>query len=383
MKINISKKYILIVTLVLLFVFFLLMYQNKVTEWIKQKIEEVKMASTEDTTINYEIISEENGSLQTLIIIENSNGIDKIITQDMTLNCNGKTKVAMDRELQKNECVQLRVQLVNGETSELFTLMKASDFNVIKEDETTTTLEIEYADNENLINYYSLDQGETWQIYTEPLNIPTINNYVILARTEAKEGKIIQITESSYPYIVADSLLSATKNSISNPGYYRIAVKDEEYYVHAYVEDTDLTISETTTYGDENDIATENEYAKHMVILKVNGNLTIEQEATLTAYSSPYGGPKGMLVYTSNTLTNNGTISMTAKGAKAEGENVYLWTSSDGSYEYVPAVGATGGERKTASRSHYYSGNDGNPGEGRQTRWTVDLEVFKLEIVVY
>ena len=31
-----------------------------------------------------------------------------------------------------------------------------------------------------------------------------------------------------------------------------------------------------------------------------------------------FGGPKGMIVYCTGTLINNGTISMTARGAKAE-----------------------------------------------------------------
>ena len=38
-----------------------------------------------------------------------------------------------------------------------------------------------------------------------------------------------------------------------------------------------------------------------------------------------YGGPKGMFIYCTGTITNNGTIDMTARGAKAVGQNVYLW----------------------------------------------------------
>ena len=50
-----------------------------------------------------------------------------------------------------------------------------------------------------------------------------------------------------------------------------------------------------------------------------------------------------MIVYCTGTLINNGTISMTARGAKAEGQNVYLFKNLDGSFEYVPAVGGAGG----------------------------------------
>ena len=44
-----------------------------------------------------------------------------------------------------------------------------------------------------------------------------------------------------------------------------------------------------------------------------------------------------MFVYCTDNLTNNGLISMTARGAKAKGENVYLFKKLDGSFEYVPA----------------------------------------------
>ena len=77
-----------------------------------------------------------------------------------------------------------------------------------------------------------------------------------------------------------------------------------------------------------------------MVILKIDGDLTVNSGITFTACKSDngYGGPKGMLIYCTGTLTNNGTISMTARGAKASGQNVYLWQNLNGEYEYIPAV---------------------------------------------
>ena len=74
-----------------------------------------------------------------------------------------------------------------------------------------------------------------------------------------------------------------------------------------------------------------------------------------------------MMIYCTGTLTNNGTVSMTARGAKAEGENVYLWKNSDESYEYVPALGAAGGESVTTYEDQYKDGIDGYAGSGRQT----------------
>ena len=50
-----------------------------------------------------------------------------------------------------------------------------------------------------------------------------------------------------------------------------------------------------------------------------------------------------MYIHVSGTLTNNGTISMTARGTyNQKGENVYLWKNLDNTFEYVSAVGETG-----------------------------------------
>ena len=119
------------------------------------------------------------------------------------------------------------------------------------------------------------------------------------------------------------------------------------------------------TFGDENDVATENGYAQNMVIVKVNGNLTINEGVTVNPYYTEYGGPKGFTIYVTGKLINNGTID-NSHGAKAEGQNVYLWKNSDGTYEYVPAEGGiknTSGEnRKTGGGGTGGYGSD--PGDG-------------------
>ena len=117
-----------------------------------------------------------------------------------------------------------------------------------------------------------------------------------------------------------------------------------------------------------------------MLIVKYHKNLTINEGVTLTAnthtttidsknYELTY--KKGMYIHVSGTLTNNGTISMTARGTyNQEGENVYLLKNSNGIFEYVPAIGGTGATSET-----YYStgaerdvpGKSGTNGINRQT----------------
>jgi type II secretory pathway pseudopilin PulG len=178
------------------------------------------------------------------------------------------------------------------------------------------------------------------------------------------EDKPIDIEENKI--VVADSLLQAmTKYNFQNDKFYKIQVNNVVYNIHTYVLEGNQTIAKNTEYGTEEDVGREttnedNGYAQNMVILKVNGDLTIEEGAILTAHASQngYGGPKGMLVYCTGTLTNNGTISMTARGAKAEGQDVYLWKNKNGNYEYVPKDGGAGGATKTGT--NYVSGNAGS-----------------------
>lgn len=93
--------------------------------------------------------------------------------------------------------------------------------------------------------------------------------------------------------------------------------------------------------------------------------LTINEGVNVTANTNNgYTYKKGMYIYVDGTLTNNGTITMTARGTyNIAGEETLLWKNDDDSYEILPAVGARGG----AGRSGSYAGNPGSDGVNRQT----------------
>ena len=101
-----------------------------------------------------------------------------------------------------------------------------------------------------------------------------------------------------------------------------------------------------------------------MCIVRYEENLIINEGVVLT----PQVRKKGFLVFVGGTLYNNGTISMTGKGAAAEGQDVLLYKNADNDYEYVPAVGGTGGSSLTISgNSKSLTGRTGNIGERRST----------------
>jgi len=182
-------------------------------------------------------------------------------------------------------------------------------------------------------------------------------------------------TDSTQSSLEADSLIDAVEKYNFDDGEYSVKVAEETYNLKVQTFNQNLEIDANTEIGSENDVSTENENAKSMVVLKVNGDLTINEEAKLTAYASKngYGGPKGMMIYCTGTLTNNGTISMTARGAKAEGQNVYLWKNSDNSYEFVPAVGAEGWVKSQVVGNSIFGGRYskiGNSGKNAISRQT-------------
>lgn len=198
------------------------------------------------------------------------------------------------------------------------------------------------------------------------------------------------IISSERKRLLTNEGLIGKVSNISKSGYYEVEVDNPEqektipYSVHVINHNGDLLLDginevegATLTdkiyeFGDkEIDSGTATQNASNTVVLKVNGDLIINEGVTLTSCKSDdgYGGPKGMIISCSGTITNNGTISMTARGAKAEGEDIYLWKNKDGKYEYVPSKGGNGGKSvsKKSSSAAKTNGNSGSNGTNRQT----------------
>ncbi len=326
--------------------------------------EQLYVTSMEEIQTNayYEIKSINGEYLNIIITIENPNGINKVIGQDLTIQFNGKKKIVMDRTLKEGEEYQLKLEIVGKDTQELYTLIASAKPAIVianeevSGDERTKTIEVQYPDNKNVINYYSFDDEETWREYNGEMNISNTENRKLTVKSIWKEGRTIFNIRKQY-LVVGDSLLYVTGNFINKNGEYIILVNDEKYIANAYVLKEDTVLTQNTMYGEEIDIGNK------MVIVKAEGNLTINSGVTITSYGNTYGGPKGMLLYVKGKLINNGIITMTARGARAEGQNVYLWKNENDSYEYVPSLGVTGGQGAripNSGVSSQYIGVSGN-----------------------
>ena len=216
-------------------------------------------------------------------------------------------------------------------------------------------------------NQYSTNNGSTWSNYVGPISVARAG-LAVFARTLDGNNNVISTSSFNVFKIGAKratSLLDAVSDSNLIEGVTDFEIGEETYGAHVYVYDTDQVWNQDMTFGDIDDVASgtdSSQMATNMVVVKVNGNLTINSGVNVTPFSTEYGGPKGFMLYVTGTLVNYGTID-NSHGAYAEGQDVILYKNSDGTYEIVPADGADGGEGFSQSRSSAEIYIPGNPGE--------------------
>lgn len=239
------------------------------------------------------------------------------------------------------EEVQIKVTAtING--GEIEDIVSNTEGAVLDESKTNTNVEKYFKVKKNGIYYFKAigDNGR------KTVGSVKVDNILELGEPILKE--IEKIDKSGVKQIRVKGKTSEGKEETITYSMNVIKIKPENE-TNTLVLDGEAQVEGATlsdkvySFGSAGDVGTANENAKNTVVLKVEGNLQINSGVTLTSVASTggYGGPKGMIVYCTGELTNNGTISMTARGGKAVGENVYLWKNANDTYEYVPAVGAT------------------------------------------
>jgi hypothetical protein len=402
MKKILKNKNTIIYMLIIIFTIIILAILNnnfKIIEKITNgRLQNADEETEEQPLISYQVYDNSNeDQIKTLVTVNNSGGIEYVEYPDGTkLETNNKSQVSIDYNMAKDENYTFKIKTADNENIQESTVCANDEFinsngisiSKINQEDGYEVLEIAKQNNvEGYKIYYQIGKNGNWvegqgkiglvdyDLVTNNL-INEDNTVTISAKIENQTNKnIVTIskkysvnTNSTTNSYEAESILDVLKNEEINTGLYNLTVKDEKYNLRVYSFDGNLNIKTNTTFGTEEDVATASEYAKNMIVLKVNGDLTIDEGTTLTAYASKdgYGGPKGMTIYCTGTLTNNGTIDMTARGAKAVGQNVYLFKNADNTYEYVPAVGADGG-KSVGGYAIDSDGNDGINGINRQT----------------
>ena len=395
MKKILKNKNTIIYMLIIIFTIIILAILNnnfKITEKITNgRLQNADEETEEQPLISYQVYDNSNeDQIKTLVTVNNSSGIEYVEYPDGTkLETNNKSQVSIDYNMAKDENYTFKIKTADNENIQESTVCANDEFinsngisiSKINQEDGYEVLEIAKQNNvEGYKIYYQIGKNGNWvegqgkiglvdyDLVTNNL-INEDNTVTISAKIENPTNKnIVTIskkysvnTNSTTNSYEAESILDVLKNEEINTGLYNLTVKDEKYNLRVYSFDGNLNIKTNTTFGTEEDVATASEYAKNMIVLKVNGDLTIDEGTTLTAYAR-----KGMTIYCTGTLTNNGTIDMTARGAKAVGQNVYLFKNADNTYEYVPAVGADGG-KSVGGYEMKCNGKNGANGTDRQT----------------
>ena len=398
-KILKNRKIIYILIIVSIIGIILLNNNFKIIEKITNgRLQNADEETEEQPLISYQVYDNSDESkIKTLVNVNDNSGIEYIEYPDGTkLDTKDKTQISVDYNMEKDKNYTFKIKTMSNETLQEKTICANDEFiynnsiNIEKIKEENGYKIINIANQVKLSGfktYYKVGENGNWvegngkislldyDLTTNKL-INEDNTITISAKIENKDiNQSVNIskkydvdTNSTISSFEADSLLNAFEKYEFANGVFKIKVKDETYSLKVYSFNEDLNIKADTTLGTEEDVATATEYAKNMIVLKVDGDLTIDEGVKLTAYASKngYGGPKGMMIYCTGTISNKGTISMTAKGAKAVGQNVYLWKNEDNSYEYVPAIGANGGAM-VGGKAIDSDGNDGQNGTNRQT----------------
>lgn len=370
--------------------------------------------------ISYEVYQLVNGKTAILVTVEDTeNGIDKIVYPDneMEVCCNGKTKVTFDYNTDITGKESLTFTAINTLGEEIKKTILINDqfyldlinYSIVDETETQKALTVNYKPG-STTKQYRIGEATNWTNYTSSIRL---DDYQILETLGNENEKINielrQVDKMGYEIrakveyninenttyrqedtvIEGESILACVENNNLASGNYIFRVTGstdgetsqetieypvELYNYHGdanYIGQNNIAIGDIW-YTGTGSISSE----KRMLILKYNGNLTINSGVTITptgTNASINGATylctkKGMYIYCAGTLTNNGTITMTAKGTVNQvGENVYLYKNKNNTYEYVPEVGGKKGGGVTSNSGQYYDGNNGKNGLERRT----------------
>ena len=193
--------------------------------------------------------------------------------------------------------------------------------------------------------------------------------------TVAGDGAIVceDIIQGVRDCNLADGNYTFRVTGVDSAG--NVETKDYPVELINYYNDVHYTTSDGIEETDDNGHTTfavnlgDDSTDYKMLVVKYHKNLIIDEGVKLTAKSvNKLTYKKGMYVCVLGKITNNGEISMTARGTyNQEGENVYLWKKLDSSFAYVPAVGGAGADDYWAGGNRYSSGTAGHDGVARGT----------------
>ena len=336
-----------------------------------------KILKLETKEITYEICSNQNNKIKLILTVtDTENPIQEIALPDgdKLISTSSRNKIAIDYVIENDGTYTFTSKSATGETmTETINVDENFRNNLIGIDkiqgistEEDYKITKKYDGESSYKYYYAIGENNDNWVEIPDYQIVNVDEYKIKENSWADaEGKTIlkvkKVSENGKNVVEihkkietltleddlyndteqtleGDSIIACIRDNDIKSGNYRLKVNGEEYPAEIY------NYNENVNYITEKNLGTSEEDSR-MLIVKYNGNLNIDTNRLITAQTRK----KGMFIYVAGELTNNGNISMTARGAKSEGQDVYLWKHDNGAYEYVPAVGSAGGQSVVAS----------------------------------
>lgn len=206
----------------------------------------VNFEETNEIEFTYQLISYENNKIKVSIkVADENNGIIAIEFPDSTkTQYKGQKEVELEYEMEEGVTYRFVAENSNGvKKEEQVNLTKPNEPQIndinLKYPLLTTTgiqepkIEIKYDERADFINYYSIDEGQTWHLYTGPINV-TSN---LSAKSEHKKCSEIVVqkrlsTENLENLIGAEAYdgdvnTSCVLNSYPKKGNYYIEIDSE------------------------------------------------------------------------------------------------------------------------------------------------------------
>ncbi len=401
-----NKKMVKLLILLVIIGLILCLIANK-NNFIENIVRKIKgeEESTKEELFSYVMYdNQDENNIKVLVKVASEDGIEYVETPDnRKILSNGNKQVTLDYEVKKDENYTFKVKEVKKEpvtqnliVDDEYIKNKILNFENLTEDTGTTTLQINRnMDFEDFVTYYQIGKNASWiqaenkqqvqitkddfiDLYEKKL-LNEDNTVTLGVKIVGKNSEQITIDSKDYKInmqpqpledIEGGIIQEIEKMDIKNDDHIELTIGDETYAMHTYVFEGNQEWNTNQTFGNTDDIGTASSYAKNMVVVKVNGNLTIGENVTVTTCNSAYGGPKGMLLYVTGNIINKGTISMTARGAYAVGQNVYLYRNNDSSVETVASNGANGANSVAGANGSAYASTNGLTGVNAVIRRT-------------
>ena len=386
-----NKKKILIIisAIIILTTLVLICFVNK-DKIIKTARKILKLETKE---ITYEICSNQNNKIKLILTVtDTENPIQEIALPDgdKLISTSSRNKIAIDYVIENDGTYTFTSKSATGETmtetinidenfrnnligiDKIQGISTEEDYKITKKYDGESSYKYYYAIGENNDNWveipdYQIVNVDEYKIKENSWADAEGKTILKVKKVSENEKNVVEIHKKIDDLTLEDGLYNDTEQTLEGDsiiacirdndiksGNYRLKVNGEEYPAEIY------NYNENVNYITEKNLGTSEEDSR-MLIVKYNGNLNIDTDRLITAQTRK----KGMFIYVAGELTNNGNVSMTARGAKAEGQDVYLLKHDNGVYEYVPAVGSAGGQSVVASNGS----TKGSVGKnGRHTR---------------